>query len=229
MQLVLDIETRRFTDSFQRAKRIDQRRRLAPEPLLACIFLIEKRRYLFFTGRSLRDVVPILESADTVVTFNGDRFDFLVLERWCGWRRPPGFDDRSVDLCRVVADHPFALIGKPRVRGGTLDRVGKLNLGVARVDSGTIKERCRAHVRLTHRLYQKWRAGRLIFPVRPEANLLQRCPECGKVAELVPFQPDYEGMTEGQVFDYEMGHQVGGWGFARCTARRCKKLFAWGI
>jgi len=226
---VLDIETERFSADFKYA-RIDAKRiALAPQPTLACIYWVHKRRYEFFTGKRLSVVVRSLEKAKFIVTFNGERFDFLVLERWCGLERTAHFMAKSLDLCRIVGADRFRFLKQPWRKRVNLDRCGKLNFGVSRKTTGTLKEKCRAHVRLTYQLFEAFRTDRLVVPVRPQRDLPKTCSKCGAKVEPIPFQPDYEQMTEGQVLDYEIGQQFGRWGFACCTRRKCRCMFTWGI
>jgi hypothetical protein len=229
MIAVLDIEAKNFSKRFQEAKSEAKRVALAPQPTLACIYWVKKRRYEYFTGKRLPEVVSSLQKAESIVTFNGDLFDFLVLERWCGLQRTTTFMAKSLDLCSVVGARRFRFLRQPTRKGVNLDRCGKLNFGVPRKATGTLKEKCRAHVQLTYRLFRALHTDSLMVPVRPPKDLPIRCPECEFEAELIPFQPDYEQMSEGQIWDYEIGQQVGGWGFARCTKPRCRKVFTWGI
>lgn len=229
MIAVLDIETRNFTQRFQRAKSDGQRVLLAPPPTVACIYWVQKRKYEFFARKRLDLVVPSLTKATCIVTFHGERFDFLVLERWCGLQRTTPFLAKSLDLSRIVGANRFRFLKQPSRKGVNLDRCGKLNFGVPRKATGTNRDRCRAHVRLTYQLFEAFRTRDLMVPVRPPVTLPRRCPECRAEAELIPFQPDYDEMSEGQIFDYELGQQGQGWGFARCTRPRCRQVFAWGI
>jgi hypothetical protein len=229
MHIVLDIETEPFTKRFRKAVSVAERRRLAPKPRLACAYIVEKKKYQFFSDTAVRDVIPILEAATEVVTYNGEQFDFLVLERYCGLKRNAAFRARCVDMYEVLTQ----LDSRFRI---SLDRASKPNfcvgkkvkgkiLGVAEID--TLTKGCRSDVKQTHMLYCLWREGQLLFPVRPEKGLPACCPECGRKIELVPFQPDYTDMTEGQIFDYELGHSFGVWGYVRCI--KCKKFNVWGI
>jgi hypothetical protein len=229
MIAVLDIETKNFSKRFQEAKSDAKRVALAPQPTLACVYWVKRRRFEYFTGARLSEIVTSLEKASCIVTFNGNRFDFLVLERWCGLQRTPRFMDKSLDLCAIVGANRFKFLKQPTRKGVNLDRCGKLNFGVPRKATGTIKEKCRAHVRLTYRLFEALRTDKLMVPVRPPRDLPTNCPECGCEAEMIPFQPDYDQMSEGQIWDYEIGQQVGGWGFARCTKPKCRTVFTWGI
>jgi hypothetical protein len=233
MLAVLDIETERFTQRFQDAKGQARKVELAPKPKLACVYWPRRRRYEFFTGKNVADVVPALAKATCIVTFHGEWFDFLVLERWCGLQRTPRFLAKSFDLSRVVGANRFRFLAQPHRKGVNLDRTGKLNFGIPRKVAGTLREKCKAHVWLTYRCFEALREDELMVPVRPPKEMPTRCPECGAEADLVPFQPDYDQMTEGQIWDYEIAQQVGarvgGWGFARCTKKKCRKVFCWGI
>jgi hypothetical protein len=229
MHVVLDIETEPYSNRFKRATSLVTRRKCAPKPRLACLYVVETKRYHFYSGASVCNVVPVLKAATGVVTFCGEIFDFLVLERHCGLKRDSGFREKCVDMNDVIT----ALDSRFRI---SLDRASRLNLGVGKKVKGSIlgtaavdilKKGCRSDVRQAYQIFRAWREGKLLFPVRPERDLPKTCPGCGKELQLVPFQPDYTGMTDGQIFDYELGHQQDALGYARCT--ECRAFVVWGV
>lgn len=108
-----------------------------------------------FTETTLKDLWPILESADAIVTWNGDHFDIPLLNKYY-----PGdlTKIRSIDLMKEVQN----VLGR-RLK---LDSVAGATLGVAKSGNGVeavewwragevdkIIKYCTDDVRLTRELY----------------------------------------------------------------------------
>jgi len=183
-----------------------------------------------FHGKRLSVCRRSLEKAKFIVTFNGERFDFLVLERWCGLERTAHFMAKSLDLCRIVGADRFRFLKQPWRKRVNLDRCGKLKLRSFSEDNRHLERKMQGPRSPYIPNYSKRSAPiGWLCPFRPQRDLPKTCSKCGAKVEPIPFQPDYEQMTEGQVLDYEIGQQFGRWGFACCTRRKCRCMFTWGI
>jgi hypothetical protein len=234
-RIVFDIETQPFTEAFKDAESIHLKTRLAPRMRLACAFDESRSTYRYFGPRGGRALARLLQSADELVSFNGKRFDVLILRRHCGLKGRAPLKGRQIDLCEITT----AMAGF-RV---SLDAAAKLNLGERRHTYGRnmaslafdeLKVACRSDVCQTYRLFQRHINGTLEIPAREweklsvdseelYSNTPHECPSCHALHCLEEVDWGTDEMTDGQHSDYLAGL----YGSAIC--RNCGDEIDWGF
>jgi hypothetical protein len=234
MRLVLDIETELISDDFRLAKNYKTRLRLAPRPRLACVYNMEKKKYLFFTPVSFVELHKLLKSAREIITYNGERFDFLVLQKALKVSRKNLFKGKSSDL--------FPIVEKKAGFRVNLNSLAILNLGEEKKIKGKVlgvaplkilKIGCKSDVRQTRLLWEQHLDKTLEVPRRRPSRedefdydpmgqfMPSACPKCRKKGTLLFVEDNQEQMTDGQLAEY----LAGTWGSAICTA--CNHNFSW--
>jgi hypothetical protein len=241
-RVYFDIETVPFSDEFRRAQTRGERLRLAPAPRLAVAYVEHERKYSHFTPETMADLLQLLWKAHEIVSFNGSRFDVLVLRRHCGLKRRLSDKGKHIDLCTILArraGYHVSLDGAAQHNLGEPKHTNGRSMGA--LDLKGLRVACRSDVRQTRLLYRKHLAGKLEVPPRgfgvngwrfdddnydfagpaPGDETPETCPKCNGIRTLVFVPMDTSKMTDGQISMYELGMR----GFARC--RRCKFLFEW--
>lgn len=229
-RIVFDIETDQFSDTFYRAETDQQRRKHAPKMRVACIFDEAENAHRFYTARQAKQLVTDLLAADEIVSFNGKRFDLLVLQRHYALRvsRPVPKKGTHVDMHEIMSSAAGFRV--------SLDRAVRLNFDERKHTDGRdmgalsleqLKVACRSDVMQTYRLWQAHVSGRLRTPIRearggfdslddigpgPGEHMPDLCPACHDVGSLVFEEADASEMTEGQLANYDAGM----WGYATC-------------
>jgi hypothetical protein len=219
-RLILDIETKAFTKKFKHAKSDAARIKHCPEIRLSGVYDALARTYTFYTLAQSKYLIRHLFQADEIVTFNGNRFDFLVLLRHGGLseRRLQMLQSRHFDLYEAIL--------QMTQRSFKLDALARANFNerklvsgreMSRLDLNELKKANQSDLRHTYRLWQLHRRGRLVLPeydVRREHEGWQGGPH-----SLLP-PGDYidcslEDMTEGQMAEY----LAGTWGITKPTPK----------
>jgi len=186
-RVCFDIETELFSEDFRSAKTVASGIEHAPKMRLACAY--DGKRFMYFQPNEAPALLKLLASADEVITFNGIKFDELVLRRHHALR---GLKAKHVDLC--------AIIHEAERRWVSLHRLAELNLGepkhtqgrsVANLDLEGLKVACHSDVWQTYRLWEMWCKGGLKVPGRveredsidvgPGDHMPNLCPLCHAV------------------------------------------------
>jgi len=199
MSIVLDIETELFTDEFQEATDKRTRLRLAPQPRIACVYVIEDQKYLFFTPDRFSELHKLLRRAKEIITYNGERFDLLVLRKFLKVGKRALSKAKSFDL--------FSHVSRAAGFRVSLDNLARLNLGKGKKMKGKVlataplkklKAGCRSDVSQTYQLWKKYIAGTLKVPSKDDYETsIVTCPKCGQTPS-----PDWEHMSEGEMAEH---------------------------
>jgi DEAD/DEAH box helicase domain-containing protein len=142
---------------------------------IACVYDTTDDRMYFYDEHTLSDLIHHLETADLVVSYNGQAFDLPLLEGMVG---------RPLDIrrhCDVLQEIWCALNG--RYKGYKLDEVAIRTLGYGKTGSGDhaptlfaagriaeLVQYCSDDVYLTYVLYEHIRANGAIVDM--DGNLL---------------------------------------------------------
>ena len=187
------------------------------------------------------ELIALVLAADEVISFNGKKFDMLVLRRHYGMKSKDLSDGNHFDLLDEITKS-----GHNRV---SLHRLALKNLGEKKHTDGRrmdeievegLKIACRSDVWQTYRLWQMWKSGHLQLPeqgeyktrlqldndnfdVGPGHHMPELCPHCHSANTLILCDQDEDDMTEGQASDYEAGM----WGTFYCEA--CMNSFDYGF
>jgi hypothetical protein len=167
-----------------------------------------------------------LNEAEEVISFNGENFDFLVLEKHFGSRFSRLlFKFRHIDMM---------IIARTETEAGfnfSLHKLALLNLGVGKMTKSRdmaaltlddLKIACRSDVEQTYRLWQLWRDRKIKYPAVPtrqnigedefadpgpgsQLTLPKVCPGCGTVRSFIVVDPNIDDLTDGQQADYFAG------------------------
>ncbi len=149
-RITFDIETQNFFDDVGSNDPADL------DLAVICIHDSTDDSYKSFTEATLRDLWPILESADSLVTWNGDHFDIPLLNKYY-----PGdlSKIRSIDLMKEMQQVLGRRLKLDTVAGATLG-VNKSGNGMESVEwwrKGEVDKviaYCTDDVRLTKDLYE---------------------------------------------------------------------------
>ena len=180
-----------------------------------------ENQYSYYEPHNTESLVNALQRADEVVSFNGKRFDLLVLRKHYSLKGKVPFKGKHIDIHQILT-----------VRAGfraSLDKAVSLNFGEKRhtngramesLDINELKEACRSDVDQTYRLWIEWNNGTLRNPERrrigwseradgagPGHHMPEICPNCHDVGSLESIDWDTDEMTEGQLAEYLAGTQ----------------------
>lgn len=178
----------------------------------------------------MRQLAAILNNSAEVISYNGEQFDFLVLER----HYPELFTGtveriKSVDMMLVAqretgCNFYFSLNKMAKVNFGQ----GKMVAGreMNSIDLEKIKAACKSDVSQTYALWKLWKSGKIKYPphkkhlrtgdlissnddwISIQVSPPELCPSCGDVnsVEIIEEDPeDLDEITEGQWADYQAG------------------------
>jgi len=228
-RICFDIETGPFSAEFKAAKGRAERLKLVPAPRIVCAFIEYEDIYRFYEPdqKSMASFAQALIGADEVITFNGEGYDFLVLEKHYAEifkKILPKL--KSIDMM-LLAQRDMGVEFPCK-----LDKLARLNFGEGKMVDGRkmsalnldeLKIACKSDVQQTYGLWQLRRNGKIIYPAFPtfknigydedgaenwpgsQLDLPSICPGCEVPGTLVSVNPDYDEMTEGQAADYEAG------------------------
>lgn len=230
-RLVFDIETEPFSEDFRHARTDHERWRHAPKLRVACVYDEAANAYSYYTARSARKLIEELAAADEVISFNGKRFDLLVLQRHHGLGIRQAFPIRGqhLDIHEIMtAAAGFRVSLHKAVQVNFEERKHTAGRAMSELSLEQLKEACRSDVSQTYRLWQAYEKKCLRMPTRragsrdigyedegsvgPGAHMPSVCPNCHDVGSLIFMDADTEDMTEGQFADYV----AGAWGFSIC-------------
>lgn len=228
-RICFDIETEPFSAEFKAAKSRTERLKLAPAPRIVCAFLEYEDTYRFYEPNqsSMAAFAQALVEADEVISFNGEGYDFLVLEKhYAEFFKKILPKLKSVDIM-LLAQRDMGVEFRCK-----LDKLARLNFGKGKMVDGRkmsalnldeLKIACKSDVEQTYGLWQLRQNGKIIYPAFPtfknigydedgaenwpgsQLDLPSICPGCEVPGTLVSVDPDYDEMTEGQAADYEAG------------------------
>jgi hypothetical protein len=234
-RIVFDIETEPFTKAFQEAESIRARTKLAPQMRLACTFDESRAVYRYFGPREGRSLIKQLQSADEVISFNGNHFDILVLRRHYGLKGRVPHKGRHTDLCEIMsagAEFRVSLDVAARLNLGEKKHTDGRKMNALRLDE--IKLACQSDVCQTYRLFQRYISGTLQVPTKSwgrwdgqaeksYSDAPRECPSCNAHDCLEEIDGETDEMSDGQLSDYLAGL----YGSAEC--RKCGDVIDWGF
>lgn len=212
--LVLDIETERFTSDFKQASTIADRLKYCPKIRLAGVYNSQTTNYAFYAPNQCSELIRVLLKADKLVTFNGNQFDLLVLQRHgdLSERRLRKIQGKHIDLYEVIR--------RETGRSFKLDQLARTNLNEAKMVNGRemstldtveLQKANRSDLSQTYRLWKLHQRRKLICPsYSRRSGFAVEVPD-GPHSHL-PFR-DYgiyldqntEEMTDGQMAEYLAG------------------------
>jgi hypothetical protein len=210
-RLVFDIETEPISEAFQTATTIEERIAHVPAMRLACLFDETTGAYHFFLPGDAGSLIDRLREADEVVSYNGNRFDLLVLCRHHGLEGRIPEKGRHVDLWEVMREKSGFMV--------SLDQAAKLNLGRGKHTHGRdmqhfdlehLKVASRSDVEQTYALWNLYTAGTLKYPAKYEgygAFVVESLSSPNLVLEYAgamgsPDTADFETMSDGEQAEY---------------------------
>lgn len=211
-----DIETFPISLDFKAAKSIKSRKKIVPKMRLACVYLENTDSYEFYSPSEAVDLIKLLNSADKVISFNGKKFDLLVLESYC---------QSKDEVCRIR--HHVDLFEVFKEKSGfkvSVDKASQLNLGESKHTLGRdihkcsikeIKEACMSDVSQTYRLWKRYESNDLKFPSKTKWPFRSKEGDHDTVGQFLPPGQDsildillmagiddpFEVLTEGQFAD----------------------------
>lgn len=160
-----DIETLPFSEDFRRAVTPKDRLQHAPQMRLACVYSVLTKSYQCFEEAEHKALIRILRSADTVVSFNGKRFDELVLRRHYGLKGKVPAKGLHVDIFEIMTEASGFRV--------SLNVAAELNLGESKHTAGRdmahctlaeLRAACQSDVSQTYRLWELFVSNELKFP-----------------------------------------------------------------
>src|SRR6266542_980827 len=95
-----DLETEAFSNEFRSARDDEQRFKHAPKMRLGCVY--DGVGWHFFLPAQADQLLRLLLGAAEAISFNGKRFDELVLRRHHGLTGPFPSNGEHLDLCDQV-------------------------------------------------------------------------------------------------------------------------------
>jgi hypothetical protein len=235
-RIAFDIETEPFSRKFMDAESVRSRTRCAPRMRVACVFDVSHGSYRYFDSNERKALVRLIQSADEVVSFNGKRFDNMVLRKHCGLKGRIPLKGAHIDICEIMSARAGFRV--------SLDLAARLNLGENKHTDGRkmsalgleeVKLACRSDVFQTYRLYQRFVDGILVIPPkqawnasrqeeeRSYSNVPLQCPSCDVCGSLEEIEWETDDMTDGQLAEY----LAGTYGTAAC--RKCGDVVDWGF
>lgn len=159
-----DLETELFSEQFRRAWFSAGKVQYAPRMRLACVYRQQTGRYEYFEPNGAQRLVKLLLAASRIVSFNGEHFDFPVLQRWYGFPDRSIWGKKSVDVQQMLNPGWEDLIFQDDCLWRTsLDYAAWFHLGERKHTAGRdminmsmphLKRACRSDVRQTYQLYR---------------------------------------------------------------------------
>lgn len=222
-RLVFDIKTDSFSQSFLVAESEEERIRHAPKLRAACVFDESTRKYSFYAEAGADNLVPVLQAADEIISFNGTGLDLVVLRKHYGLMGPVPRIGKHLDLHTIMSE----MAGFPV----SLNLATTLNLDqskhtsdrpVAELNIRKLKIASKSDVKQTYRLWQLLEDGKLVIPQRPSGHAANRseygevgaglpipseCPFCHDAGSLELEKRDPADIPKEQVSDYISGTQ----------------------
>ncbi len=203
-RVVFDIETEPFTESFQNAGPRAEKRKHAPKLRLACVFIQATRKYRYFVQETASELISLLQSANEVISFNGENRVSLNQAAQINLGEKKHTDGRkmsvlTIDELRVACRSDVS----QTYRLWKLYKAGKLQIPEKKFWPRTSSDS--------------------YHEMGPGEHMPDKCPNCGAMGSLEFVEWDTEGMTDGKLADYEAGF----YGSAFCN--RCKTEIDFGF
>ena len=164
-RIVFDIETKQFTEEFNKEKDLAIKTKLSPKMRLACVYEEHTNKYFFYLPEDSKKLVEKIKKADQVISYNGNSFDYLVLRKHCGLPKDYPKNKQHVDL--------LELIEKQFGYKVSLDKMAFVNLGEGKHTSGRsilhlnydkLKIACKSDVVQTYELWKLYSKKMLKYP-----------------------------------------------------------------
>lgn len=164
-RVVFDIETEQFSEEFNKDPNIATKTKLAPKMRLACLYEEHIDEYSYFLSKDAKKLIAKLKSADEVISYNGNSYDYLVLRNHYGLSKNYPKVGQHIDMLDIVYKHCGFKV--------SLDIMSKLNLGkgkhtqgrsILELDLEKLKIACKSDVRQTYKLWQLYSKKKLKYP-----------------------------------------------------------------
>lgn len=107
MKVILDIDTPRMTPAFLNSWDREPLIHLAPNIDLIGILDIEQKQNYIFQETDLDEAIKILNNADEIITYNGKRFDYLVISKALNLKETISFKATHTDLQECIYDEGY--------------------------------------------------------------------------------------------------------------------------
>jgi len=164
--IVLDVSTMPYGIDFAVARTNEDRLQHAPPLLTSCVYFVKSRSYRYFGPSEVNLLVNYLKHTEELVTFNGLKFDLLVLRRHYGLKGRVPLKGKHTDL---------GMIAERRTgRWVKFKEMIALNLGEEKLDIDRLAHDpvnrsdtnagCRSDVRQTYKLWRLLNERALRFP-----------------------------------------------------------------
>ena len=164
--VVLDVSTYPASLAFRLCPDRDTRLQLAPRMMAACLYDSCNRTYRGFLPAQVGDLIQCLERAERLVTFNGFKYDLVVLERHHDLSKDIATRPSHVDLAKIIEDFTGQWPSfddivwrnlkerKKSINDFTHDPVNRTDAIAA----------CKSDVRQTYKLFRLYEASKFIYP-----------------------------------------------------------------
>lgn len=111
MKIVMDIDTQRMTPGFRDSWDIEYRFKHAPAIDLLGLYFVEESEFKIYSADECIEVMDVIKSADELITFNGERFDLLVLSKACAMTQPVDLQRIHTDLRQEIYNDRYGWMG----------------------------------------------------------------------------------------------------------------------
>ena len=110
---------------------------------------------VYYVGPEMDKAIRLIQAADEVVTYNGDRYDLKKLGEFAGLEGQLPLQGRHSDMQRICWD--------PILGSSLINTYHQLFAARPKVDSeaGEYEQDNESDVRMTFELWKLWKAGRL--------------------------------------------------------------------
>lgn len=201
------LKSLQISTEFSHEESIKKRLEKAPKLKLACVLDSITGEHTFYQEKDVKSLVNDLRKADILISYNGNRFHFLILQKHYSLKGKVPKNGEHIDLCEVIKSKVDFRV--------SLDAITRLNLNQKRNSTGAkqaqfslkkLEESCLSDVRQINELWKLHEKGSLKYPTKsPYKHTFT--PENNAVNENeIDIDEDfYEDMTEGQMADAMAG------------------------
>lgn len=169
MAVVFDIETELFSKQFKEARGRRGRVVAAPKYLVACAYDDVSGEFFHFTNKNIKGLFDLFDETDEIVTFNGEHFDFVVLEKNFSYKLSASNRLKHSDLLVKIIKYG---VGRP-----SLHELAEINLNehkrVIRNSMAELKKSCKSDVEQTYILWRTFQLGNLVLPTVSSKRFLK--------------------------------------------------------
>ena len=171
--VVLDISTTPISTNFQLAgDDLNERLRYAPTMLVATIYSVRSRKYRHFLPEHASNLIDILKLANELISFNGKKFDLIILKKHHNLKGRIPKTGVHIDLGEIAQEACGKWV--------TLNELTQLNLGEKNLSMNEFREKhglkhdpanrtdakakCKFDVQQTYKLWKLYTIGQLRYP-----------------------------------------------------------------